>query len=98
MDSFIQDNVVNYWSLHESKRVYKSYPKEFKEEAVAFLTDHGYTVVEAATSLGIRANQLYDWKAKTELSWQGDALSVDEHIELKRLRKEVKTQRIERGL
>ena len=38
------------------KRVYKSYPKEFKEEAVALVTDQGYTVVEAANSLGIRAN------------------------------------------
>jgi transposase-like protein len=37
------------------KRVYKSYPKEFKEEAVALVTDQGYTVVEAAKSLGIRA-------------------------------------------
>ena len=35
------------------KRVYKSYPKEFKEEAVALVTDQGYTVVEAAKSLGI---------------------------------------------
>lgn len=41
------------------KRVYKSYPKEFKEEAVAVVTDQGYTVVEAAKSLGIRANQCY---------------------------------------
>ena len=42
------------------KRVYKSYPKEFKEEAVALVIDQGYTVVEAAKSLGIRANQFYD--------------------------------------
>ena len=59
------------------KRVYKSYPKEFKEEAVALVTDQGYTFVEAVKSFGIRANQLYDWKAKTEASKQDDALSVD---------------------
>jgi transposase len=55
------------------KRVYKSYPKEFKEEAMALVTDQGYTVVEAAKSLGIRANQLYDWKAKIEASKQDGA-------------------------
>lgn len=80
------------------KRVYKSYPKEFKEEAVALVTDQGYTVVDAANSLGIRANQLYDWKAKIEASKQDDALSVDERVELKRLRKEVKTLRIEKEI
>ena len=41
------------------KRVYKNYPKEFKEEAVALTTEQGYTVAEAAKSLGTRANQLY---------------------------------------
>ena len=78
------------------KRVYKSYPKEFKEEAVALVTEQGYTVVEAAKSLGIRANQLYDWKAKIQASKQDGALSDDERSELKRLRKENKTLRIEK--
>lgn len=80
------------------KRVYKSYPKEFKEEAVALVTDQGYTVVDAAESLGIRANQLYDWKAKVEASKQDGAVSDDERAELKRLRKENKTLRIEKEI
>ena len=80
------------------KRVYKSYPKEFKEEAVALVTDQGYTVAAAAESLGIRANQLYDWKAKIESSKQDGALSDDERSELKRLRKENKTLRIEKEI
>lgn len=37
------------------KRVYKNYPKEFKEEAVALVTEQGYSVAEAAKSLGARA-------------------------------------------
>ena len=41
------------------KRTYKSYPKEFKEEAVVLVTEQGYTVPKSAESLGIRANQLY---------------------------------------
>lgn len=38
------------------KRNYKQYPKEFKEEAVALVLEQGYTVLEAAKSLGIAAN------------------------------------------
>jgi transposase len=71
------------------KPVYKSYPKEFKEEALALITDQGWTVFEAAKSLGIRANQLYDLKARIEASQQDGALSHDERVELKRLRKAV---------
>jgi transposase len=80
------------------KRVYKSYPQSFKEEAVSLVTDQGYSVPEAAESLGIRANQLYDWKAKIESSKQGNALSVDERAELNRLRRENKTLRIEKDI
>ncbi|MFT5573372.1 MAG: transposase [Cryomorphaceae bacterium] len=80
------------------KRVYKSYPKEFKEEAVALVTDQGYSLSEAAESLGIRANQLYDWRAKIEASKLDGALSDDERGELKRLRKENKTLCIEKGI
>ena len=35
------------------KRSYKSYSKEFKEEAVALVRDQGYSVAEAAKQLGI---------------------------------------------
>lgn len=80
------------------KRVYKSYPPAFKEEAVALVTDQGYSVAEAAESLGIRANQLYDWKAKFDASKQDSALSDDERAELKQLRKENKTLRIEKEI
>ena len=38
------------------KRQYKTYTKAFKEEAISLVTDQGYTVPEAAQSLGIRAN------------------------------------------
>jgi transposase len=42
-----------------TKRTYKQYPKEFKEEAVALIFEQGYTVPEAAESLGINPNLLY---------------------------------------
>ena len=80
------------------KRSYKQYPKDFKEEAVALVTEQGYSVAEAARSLGIRANQLYDWKAKQETAMQNVALSADERSELLRLRKENKRLLMEKEI
>lgn len=80
------------------KRVYKRYPPSFKEEAVALVTEQGYSVAEAARSLGIRANQLYDWKAKLEREKTGETLSADERAELQRLRKENKRLLMEKEI
>ena len=82
----------------KEKRVYKSYPQSFKEEAVALVTEQGYSVAEAARSLGIRANQLYEWKKKIEQSQQASSLSEDERAELAYLRKEVKMLRVEKDI
>jgi transposase-like protein len=55
-------------------------------------------VAEAAASPGIRANQLYEWKAKIEAFKQDNALSDDEGAELRQLRSENKTLRIEKEI
>ena len=80
------------------KRVYKQHTPAFKEEAVALVTEQGYSVAEAAESLGIRANQLYEWKKKQEVSKAESALTVDERAELLRLRKENKQLRLEKEI
>jgi transposase len=80
------------------KRSYKSYTKEFKEEAVALVHDQGYSVPEAAKSLGIASNILYRWKQQIEDQQQGKVLTEDEREELKRLRKEVKNLRMEKEI
>lgn len=80
------------------KRAYKQYTKEFKEEAVALVRDQGYSVPEAAKSLGINVNLLYKWKEKIEAELEGKALVEDEREELKRLRKEVKELRMEKEI
>jgi transposase len=36
----------------------RQYAKEFKKEAVALITEQGYSVPEAAKSLGINSNLL----------------------------------------
>ena len=81
-----------------TKRTYKQYPKEFKEEAVALIIEQGYTVPEAAQSLGLNPNLLYKWKDKIEEQQQGILLSGDEREELNALRKENKTLLMEKEI
>lgn len=80
------------------KRQYKTYTKAFKEEAVALVNDQGYTVPEAAQSLGIRANLLYGWKQQFEDKKSGVVLADDERSELIKLRKENKQLRMEKEI
>jgi len=80
------------------KRSYKRYPKEFKEEAVALVRDQGYSVPEAAKSLGVASNLLYRWKDQQESLSIGSGLAEDEKMELQRLRKENKTLRMEKEI
>ena len=80
------------------KRTYKQYTKEFKREAVALVTEQGYSVSEAANSLGIATNMLYKWKEKIEAERDGQTLQEDEREELRRLRKEVKELRMEKEI
>ena len=60
------------------KRSYKKYPKEFKEEAVALVTEQGYSVTKAAEALGVATNMLYRWKENAENQKAGITLSEDE--------------------
>ena len=80
------------------KRTYKQYSKEFKEEAVSLVREQGYSVPDAAKSLGLASNILYRWKEKYEAQLEGKILSEDERGELKQLRKEVKTLRMEKEI
>ena len=80
------------------KRTYKQYSKEFKDEAVGLVREQGYTVPEAAKSLGIASNMLYRWKDQVEAQLEGKMLSEDERDELKQLRREVKNLRMEKEI
>lgn len=80
------------------KRSYKRYSKEYKEEAVALVREQGYSVPEAATSLGINPNMLYKWKDNFEAQLEGKGLAEDEREELKRLRRENKRLRMEKEI
>jgi len=80
------------------KRTYKQYSKEYKEEAVALVREQGYSVPEAAKSLGIAGNILYRWKMQIESQLEDKLLPEDERKELKRLRKENKNLRMEKEI
>lgn len=82
----------------KQKRTYKQYSKEFKEEAVALVREQGYSVPQAAKSLGIANNMLYRWKDQFETQLEGKALTIDEHNELKQLRQENKNLRMEKEI
>jgi len=80
------------------KRSYKQYPKEFKEEAVALIREQGYSVAEAAKSLGVATNLLYRWNGQQEQQPGDQDLVEAERTELQRLRKENKQLRMEREI
>jgi transposase len=81
--------------MSEKKRgKYRRYSREFKEEAVNLVVGQGYSIAEAARSLGVNANMLGRWKQE----FDGSAPSVDEKSELARLRKENKRLLMEREI
>lgn len=81
-----------------TKRTRKKYKPEFKAEAVALVLDKGYSIAEAANSLGISPGLLSKWKDIIEKDRAGDTVSADEKAELIRLRKEVKELRMEKEI
>src|SRR5947199_10183459 len=80
----------------------RTYTPEFKAEAVKLVTEQGYSVAEAARSLGIHETLLRSWKQALEA--QGDQAfpghgklpAIEE--ELRRLRAENKRLRAERDV
>ena len=76
----------------------RNYPEEFKRDAVALVTEQGYSIAEAARSLDVGANLLGRWKREYEAQARGEALDLDEREELKRLRRENRDLRMEKEI
>ena len=74
--------------------------EEFKREAVKLVTDQGYTVAEAARSLGLDASLVRSWKLKYAPEQQNGAVQMQEseQEELGRLREENRRLRMERDI
>ena len=80
-----------------TKRQYRTYTKEFKEEALGLIAEQGYSVPQAADALGVSSNLLYTWKQKAE-ELESSNVTSDERAELLALRKEVKQLRVEKEI
>ena len=77
----------------------RQYTEEFKREAVKLVTEQGYSLAEAARSLGIHTNLIRQWRAKFAQENQGtETMSESEREELKRLREENRRLRMERDI
>ena len=76
----------------------KRFDRDFKISAVKMVTEGGHKVSEVARSLGIDANQIYNWKKK--LSDNGDkAFPGKGHLtELAALRKQLREVEMERDI
>jgi len=77
------------------RRPYKTYPKEFKLEALRLMESSERSASEIARQLGIRRNQLYKWKE--QMTKKGDVASAkrgrpkkEDQSELATLRQELK--------
>ena len=59
--------------MTSKRRPYKTYPKEFKLEAVRLMESSDKSAADVARELGLRRNQLYKWKEQLEKT--GDVAS-----------------------
>jgi transposase len=81
--------------MTRKRRPYKTYPKEFKLEALRLMESSGRPASEIAMQLGIRRNQLYKWKE--QMKKKGDVPTAkrgrpkkEDQSELASLRQELK--------
>jgi transposase len=80
----------------------RTYTPEFKAEAVKLVTEQGYSVAEAARSLGIHETLLRSWKqafeAHRDQAFPGHGNLPPFQEELRRLRAENQRRRAERDI
>lgn len=81
-----------------TKKVRKKYTPEFRAEAVSLVRDKGYSVTQAAESLGVSSGLLHRWKSLAEKEQAVSTVSEDEKAELMRLRRENKELRMEKEI
>ena len=84
------------------KRIRQHYTKEFKNDAVKLVLEHGYSANEAARRLGINQTNVSRWvreyRQENQPSVQGGATRSELEAEVKRLRKENQRLQMEREI
>jgi len=76
----------------------KKYDQEFKASAVRIVEESGRPIVQIARDLGVNEGTLGNWVAKARAAEDPGGLTADEREELKQLRAEVATLRMERDV
>lgn len=79
----------------------RSFTKEFKAEAVRIVRESGKSVGAVARELDLTETALRSWVRQAEIDMgrgAAGALTTDEREELGRLRREVRTLRMERDI
>ena len=85
--------------MSQNKKPY--YSLEFKQDATKLVLSKGYSIPEAATNLGVSESALRKWirvekgGSPNTTNLSGSPLSLSEHEELLRLRKENARLRME---
>ena len=85
-----------------SKKKRKSYSREFKKEAVALITEKGYSIAEASRNLGIEYSVLRRWKQQladdSQNAFPGKGRQKPADQELRDLKKELERVKEERDI
>jgi len=76
----------------------KRYTDDFKQEAVALITEQGYSISEAARQLDVHHTSLRKWVKQSTQSSSSDTLNQSERDELLKLRKENRELRMEKEI
>jgi|SRR5689334_2264338 transposase len=97
-----QLRVYNHPGRSIMSRKRRTYTPEFKAEAVKLVTEQGYSVAEAARSLGVHETLLRSWKqaleAQGDQAFPGHGKLPPFEEELRRLRAENQRLRAERDI
>ena len=76
----------------------RAYTEDFRRDAVALVTEQGYSIAEAARSLDVGAGLVGRWKRQHQEQVGDETLSLDERKELKQLRKENRLLRMKKDI
>ena len=74
------------------------YPEEFKTEAIKQILDHGHSVADVFSRLGVSTHSLYKWVRKRQMPLAARTQQLSQSDELRRLKTELKRVTEERDI
>jgi len=95
----LQEVIMATMEKKATSRTRRSFPDEFKSDAVAMVLDDGRRIVDVAEAIGVGEGTLGNW-ARLEKIERGEraGLTRDDRAELAELRKDNARLRMERDL